>query len=91
MLKLLHFSGPCSFATFLGNVGDSCLVAVRFVRCFEDAGVVCGVSMDALDEHHRDAVMHAIQMAHSIEPVKIHHDIRMSDTAVDLLVTHLSS
>lgn len=90
MTKLLHFSGPCSFATFLGTVGDACLVAVQFVRCFEDAGVVCGISMDGLDEQNRQAVLHAIQVAHAIEPVKIHHDVRMSAAAVALLVTHLN-
>jgi hypothetical protein len=88
-IKLLHFSGPCSFATFVAAVGEEVLPAIRFVRCFQDGGVMCGVNMSTVDDRHWAVVCDAVQKAHTVEPVRVHHDLQMSNAAIALLTTHL--
>lgn len=90
MIKLLHFSGPCSFATFLSAAGEATLPAMRFVRVFENAGVVCFLDTAALDDRSRVAVRDAIREAHAVEPVRLDHDVAMAPAVLAVVVDRLA-
>lgn len=90
MIKLLHFAGPCSFATFLAVAGDGVLPAVRVVRTFERGRVVCFLDMAALDDATCVAVRDAIRAAHAVEPVKLDHDVAMAPAVLAFLVDRLA-
>jgi hypothetical protein len=86
MIKLLHFSGPCSFATFLAAAGDGILPVVRFVRIFEHGGVVCFLDLASIEDAQRLAVRDAVQAAHAVEPVRLDHDVAMAPTVLAFVV-----
>jgi hypothetical protein len=86
MIKLLLFSGTCSFATFLAAVGERILPIVRFVRVFEHGGVVCFLDLAALDDAGRDTVRDAVQAAHAVEPITLDHDVAMAPAVLAFLM-----
>jgi hypothetical protein len=90
MIKLLLFSGPCSFASFLAVAGDGALQAIRLVRTLQNGGVVCFVCLDAVDTAAKSRVLEAIQTAHALEPVQVHHDVVMSESVLDKACEWLS-
>jgi hypothetical protein len=85
MIKLLHFSGPCSFATFLASAGDAVLPAIKLVRSFEYGGVVCFIAFEPHDAALRAAIGNAIQTAHAVEPVRIDYETVMSSVVMGFL------
>lgn len=91
MMKLLHFSGPCSFATFLATAGDGILQVVRFVRTLEKGEVVCFLDLTPLDDAGRAAVGYAIGSAHAVEPVRLDHDVTMTPATLAFVVNRLAN
>lgn len=91
MIKLLRFSGTCSFATFLATAGEGTLPAVRFVRGFEDGSVACFLGLDGLDDRSRLALNDALQAAHAVEPVTLDHDVEMSPAVLQFSIDNLGA
>jgi hypothetical protein len=85
MIKLLHFSGPCSFATFVATLGEAHLNALVLVHSFDRGNVVCLLDMSRLDEPGRVSLQESIAKAHSVEPVTHEHDVAMSARALEIL------
>lgn len=89
MIKLLHFSGPCSLAVFVASIGEGMLPSLKIIRCFDRGDVVCFLDTANLDDSERILLLESIRTAHSVEPVRLDHDVTMSEPLLDFLARAL--